>query len=491
VKAAAYSMNGVLAMLAVEPVQIVHPRPEWSEFVSAQIWESVCMCIRAVCGKVGGKNIKGVGVSSCGEQGIPMDKNGNTLHTAIAWFDTRCAEQCERLSQKISRRRIYSATGQILSPKYGIGKSLWIRDNYPEIFERTAHWLSMEDFVIYRLTGEIVTDYSIAARTMAFDVNSLDWSEEILGAAEIPASIMSRAVPGGTVAGGVTRLAAEETGLAKDTKVVTGGHDHACSAISVNILEDGVVLDSMRTAESAVVAASSPILNDEAYRNWICVYPHCGPKLYRILTSNSACGGAIDWYLSTMGRDIQLVSMQTGANKYDLVFEDAKLSASGIPGLYFIPFVRGLLENDSMRGAFIGMRDDHKSGDFVKAILVGLSYEMILQISRCESIFSEELVSLRIVGNAAKSDFWMKTKSSVMGRMMEIPMNKEAATYGAAILAAVGTGVADFSRIAKFYSPGNAFCSSEERDREQYREGYQKYLLIREAISALYRAKVL
>lgn len=486
VKAAAYSMSGVQAMLAVEPLQVVHPRPQWSEFISTQIWESICMCTRAVCAKVGGKNIKGIGVSSAAEQGVPIDRNGNTLHSVIAWFDTRCTPQTEAMERLLGKRHIYSITGQVPSPKYGIGKLLWIKEHYPEIFERTAHWLSIEDFIIYKLTGEIATDYSIAARTMAFDVNKLEWSQEILDAVGVPVSLMSDAFPGGTVVGGVTKLAAEETGLGKGTKVVTGGHDHACAAISVNILEDGVVLDSMRTAEATVVATSSLILNDETYQNWICMYPHCGSKLYRALTSNQTCGGAIDWYLATLGRDLSIVSMQTGANKYDLAFEDARISASDIPGLFFIPFIRGLVENDNMRGAFLGIQDNHTSGDFIKAILTGLSYELELQISRCAKIFSEELTKLRIVGNASKSDYWMDIKAAIFDRMVEIPVNKESATFGAAILAAVGTGVIEFDQIAQYYSPGNVYCSKENGEKERYKKGYQEYLSIRQMLNAFY-----
>ena len=84
---------------------------------------------------------------------------------------------------------------------------------------------------------------------------------------------------------------------------------------------------------------------------------------------------AVDWYISTLAKDIQLLSLQSGTHRYELLFDDAKLSATGLEGLYFFPFIRGIIEDPQMTGAFIGIQNGHTTGDFVVALIEGLGYE--------------------------------------------------------------------------------------------------------------------
>jgi len=485
IRVAAYTVTGVQVTYTSERFQIIHPNPGWTEISSVHIWGCICICMRRVLDEIGTNNIKAVGVSSMGEAGVPLDSGGKALYPVIDCFDSRVGKQVAELEGKISKRDIFSITGQTSSSKYGIYKLMWIKENYPEIYEKTAHWLSIEDYVIYRLTGEIATDYSIASRTMAFDVNKLEWSDQILSESGISSDIMSKVYPGGTVVGEVHAGASRETGLKKGVKVVTGGHNHSCAAIAVNIFEDGVILDSMGTAEATIVATSNLILNDYTFENWICMYPHCGGKLYRALSSNQSCGASIEWYLATIGRDIQILSMQASANKYDLLFEDAQIASSNVPGLYYLPFIRGSIENMNMKGAFIGIQDTHKSGDFINAILEGLSYEIKLQISRFEKTFSEPFTKLRAVGGSSKSDYWINIKSQILDRPIEIPVNKEAAVYGAAILATIGIGEVRMSEISQYYLPKNVLYPKKMDDR--YQKRYDEYMKIREALNNLYK----
>lgn len=456
-KAAAYSLDGTLLAYRSEPTKTSRPAPEMSEFNPADIWNGVSNCLKAITREISPNKIKTIGISSMAETGLPLDINGEALYPFIAWYDHRSVKQSIELENRIGRKRIYSITGQVPSGKYGICKLLWIKDNLPGIFDRTAHWLSVEDWIIYRLTGVFATDYSIAARTMAFDIRRMTWSREILSASEIPSSIFPQAYPGGTAVGRVSAGIAEELGLNSGITVVTGGHDHACASIGINILEDGAVLDSMGTAEVAMIAVPGILPEDWAYARYYSIYPHCGSKMYRVLSSNQSCGISIDWYLGTIGRDILIEAERTGRSRYDIMFERAEREVSHIGGLYFFPFIRGSIENRSVKGAFLGITDGHRTGDFINALVEGLCRELKIQLDGYEELLLGKFGKLRVVGGLTKSDYILGKKAAISGRRVEVPVNREAACYGAAILGAVGADAIKLSDLSGIYRCGRRY----------------------------------
>lgn len=483
IKAAAYSVKGDLLAYHNECAQIFHPQPDWSEFQPQEIWECVCKCLKAVTKLVGDNRVMAIGISSMAEAGIPLDEYGNVLYPLITWYDPRTKRQADNLEARVGRKNLYAVTGQIPSGKYGITKLMWIKDHLPEVFSKTRHWLSVEDYIIYRLTGEYATDYSIASRTMAFDINRLDWSKDILDAAGIDSAIFPQAYPGGTAIGKVAADVTEEIGLNEGVTVVTGGHDHACASIGVNILEDGVILNSMGTAEVSMIAVARPVLNDETYNRYYSIYPHCGDKLYRVLTSNQSCGAGIEWFLNNFGRTMADKALQTSCNKYSIMESYASESAATINGLFFFPFIRGSIESKNMRGVFFGIKDTHNLGHFTEALIEGLCYELRLQISGYAHTFSDAFNKLRVVGGISKSGYIMQTKANISNMVVEVPVNTESACFGAAILSAIGVGALTFSQISNMYRCGRRYDPDAARCDDA---AYAQYSKIRSHVKEIY-----
>ena len=194
------------------------------------------------------------------------------------WYDTRSEAQYKRLETAVGYDRLYEITGQIPSVKYGISKLLWLKENDWELYQRASHWLSVEDWIIYCLSGKYATDYSVAARTLAFDVHTCNWSDEIIEAAGLKKQLFPKAVPGGTAVGRLKPEISVELGLNKEMIVATGGHDHSCAAIAVNIQKEGVMLDSMGTAEVLMMAFDHVLPFEVLRKSGYSVYPHCGKK---------------------------------------------------------------------------------------------------------------------------------------------------------------------------------------------------------------------
>jgi xylulokinase len=168
----------------------------------------------------------------------------------IAWFDGRTQEQSKWWVEHVGDKRTSDITGLPVLPKFGMPKLLWIRQHAPEAWAATRHWLNIADWANYRLCGAIVTDHSLASRTMVFDLAARQWSDELLDAIDVPASMLGELVPSGEVIGAVHTDGSAATGLPVGLPVVSGGQDHVCAAYALGVTEPGHLLDSIGTAEA-------------------------------------------------------------------------------------------------------------------------------------------------------------------------------------------------------------------------------------------------
>ncbi|WRS27646.1 FGGY family carbohydrate kinase [Oscillospiraceae bacterium MB08-C2-2] len=474
IKVAAYTLAGETAHIESRPNRVTHPRPDWSDFDIDGIWAGIQESLQIITAKLGAANIRAVSFSSMGEPAVPIDKEGTPLYPTMAWYDMRSLPQLEYINNKIGRRRLYEITGQVPDPKFAISKIVFLQQNHPEIFEKIHKWLPLPDYVAYLLTGEQFTDYSIASRTMCFDVTNLCWSREILEPLGISPDIFPPTIPGATRRGEITTAAQELTGLLKGTPVVAGGHDHSCAAITVNIWEDGVVLDSMGTAESCMVAIDKMNFSDHGYENAICMYPHCTDKLYRAISGFNACGASVEWYLKTIGRAIVLEAEAQGRNRFELMNEKAAKEVTDIPSMVYLPFLRGSRHNSNVRGGFVGISDGHLDGDYVNALLEGLCCEFRSIAQEYETLFGISCNRIQAVGGGSRDPYWMQIKANVMKNTVYVPANREGASMGAAFLGAVGMGDIDFAGLAAMKRPGDTYKPAADAQGEKIFEKYCK-----------------
>lgn len=482
-KVAVFQANGEMVAYHSESTPVSHPEPHFSEMDPWEVWEKIKIGIRSTVSCCEKEKICSIAISSMGEAGLLADETGKPLYPFILWYDTRAEEQYKKLESEIGFDRIYEITGQIPSVKYGMNKLLWLKEKRPELYQNAKHWLSVEDWVIYCLTGEYATDYSIAARTMAFDANTADWSEEIITAAGLRKELFPRALPGGTAVGPIREELSAEFGLKKDLIVATGGHDHACAGIAVNIQRDGVMLDSMGTAEVLMMAVEHSVPFEQLKKFGYSVYPHCGQKKYRLVSSNQACGICLQWYFENLGKDLEMISAESGVSKYTLMEERIRNEVSEEEQLLFFPFLRGSVENTKLRGTFWGMSDADKPGNYIKAIIDGLAFELRRQIEDYRKLSPMESPRVRVVGGLSKSDYIMERKNKLQGVPVEVPVCTEAASYGAALLGAIAAGQISFEELEHFYRSSRDFSTGV---RSEYEGVFDRYMRIREGISKLY-----
>ncbi|MBI1929379.1 hypothetical protein HYR99_34685, partial [Candidatus Poribacteria bacterium] len=200
-KVIAFSTEGKIIAQAYGEYPLIHPQPGWSELDSNVVWERVSNGIRQVAAQTKSDLVEAVSVACQGEAVTPISKSGEMLAHAITTFDFRAAGIADEINRQLSKLEVMQITGMPLSDITTLAKLLWMQRAQPEVYRKTWKFLGFEDFVFYKLGMTPVVDYSLAARTMAFDIIRKDWSAKMLDLANVDGELFPKAAPSGTAIG--------------------------------------------------------------------------------------------------------------------------------------------------------------------------------------------------------------------------------------------------------------------------------------------------
>ena len=240
-------------------------------------------------------DIEGIGVTSFGEAFVCVEEAGKPLHPAMLYTDPRGRKECRELVEKLGEREIANITGLRPHEMYSISKMMWLKKNRPEIYEAAHKILLMEDYVLYHLTGNTKIDYSLATRTMAFDIRKLCWSEEIFEAAGIDMGLMSEPVPTGSIAGTMCLATAKKTGLSQHTKVIAVSHDQVAAAVGAGAFDGSTAVDGAGTVECLTPVYDQLPDIDVMYQGYYSVVPYVIPGKYVAYAFSYTGGALVQW----------------------------------------------------------------------------------------------------------------------------------------------------------------------------------------------------
>lgn len=475
-KAVVFDLAGNALATAYREYPLIHPNPGWIELDSETVW---CLAKEAICEAVAEAGdsdpITAISFSVQGEAVTPLDKDGKALANAIVTFDNRTLPQSDWWAGTLGKERLFALTGQPLHPMYTINKIMWWRDNAPEVFAAAKHFLCFGDLALYRLGVEPLIDFSMASRTMAFDLKRKQWSAEILGMAQVSPDRLATPVPAGTVAGTISAEAAKELGLPANVKLVVGGHDQPCGALGSGILTGGEAVDATGTVECIAAAADEPVLTPAMLAGNHPCYHHVVADKYISLAFNFTGGSLLRWYRDVLGSQEMEEADTSGLDFYEILI--GKAAGSPSPLLLLPHFtVTGTPWFDShSKGALVGLSLATSKADIIKAMLEGITYEMRLNLDSLGQA-GLPVSSIRAIGGGAKSSTWMQLKANIFNRPVSSLSVSEAACLGAALLAGSGTGqyaslaeaVAQTIKVTETVEP-------EPAEAAQYEERYQLY----------------
>jgi len=479
-KAIVFALDGKILGQGYREYAHTYPQPGWVEMDSDEVWAATKEAIAQAVSRAGARDpVKALAISSQGEGATPISRDGKALANSIVSFDNRTTTQSEWWERQVGKRALFAITGQPLHPMYTINKIMWWRDNQPRVFERAWKFLCYEDFTIFRLGAEPAIDYSLAARTMAFDVRAERWSQELLSRAGIDADRLATVAPSGTVVGRVRDDVAQDLGLPRGVAIVTGGHDQPCGALGAGIVEPRIAMDATGTVECITPALPELTLNDAMLESNYSCYHHVARGMYVTIAFNFTGGSLLRWYRDTLGKQEREDAEAAGMEVYEMMIGLATSGPSPVMALPHFTVSGTPWLDPYAKGAILGLTLATTKGDIIKALLEGVTFEMRLNL---ECLWRAGVVveRLRAIGGGARSATWLQLKADIFNRPVSALSVSEAACLGAALLA--GTAVGEYAsldeaasrtvRVTKTYEPDPTMAAQYDERYDIYRRLY-------------------
>ena len=433
-KAAIFDENGMQLAQAYRLYDVLFTPDGGAELDSDKVISKCFEVIRECTSRVKSQSVAGLGISCQGEAFTAVDGNGKTLSNAMVSMDMRAENYSKTWPGQLGTDRLYQITGQTAHPMYTLFKLLWLKDHMPELWNSAGKFLCFEDLLQYRLGLDPAIGWSLAGRTMLFDVREHRWSNDILDAIELSPEKLATPLPSGSFAGKVNSNVAADLGLAKDAFVVTAGHDQPCAALGAGVVSPGSAIYASGTVECITPVFSEPVFSEQLRNNNLCTYDHMVKDLYVSVAYSLTGGNILKWFRNEFSSREMEEAGRTGADPYELIVSQMDLNPSGLMVLpYFTPSGTPYFDTGT-KGAILGLRLTTKRGEFIRALLEGVALEMRLNLEILESS-GFQIDVLRIVGGGAKSNVLSQLKADVTGKKVIIPDVKESGCLGAAMLA--------------------------------------------------------
>ena len=417
---------------------------EWVEKTTAGLKELVAQFDGDV------NDIEGISFSGQMHGLVLLDNENQVLRNAILWNDTRTTKQCEQIYETFGREQLLEVTKNPALEGFTLPKILWVKENEPQIFERSNLFMLPKDYLRYRITGAIHMEYSDAAGTLMLDVANREWSKEVLNAFGLVPEFCPPLVESHDFVGTVIPEFAEITGLSKATKVFAGGADNACGAIGSGILSEGKTLCSIGTSG---VVLSYEERNDLDFEGKVHYFNHGEENTYYTMGVTLAAGYSLSWVKDTFAKE----------ETFDQFLEGIEEVPSGSNGLLFTPYIVGERTphaDSNIRGSFIGIDAAHERKHFARAVLEGITFSLneSIEIFRNSGKTIDTIIS---IGGGSKNEAWLQMQADIFNAKIEKLTSEQGPGMGAAMLAAYGSGwfeslkeCADtFLQTSKTYEP--------------------------------------
>ena len=448
------------------------------------LMDSVYAVIREMTAQY--SDIGGIGVTSFGETFVMTDDAGTPLHTAMLYTDPRGAEECAELVEKLGADRIARISGLAPHEMYSVCKIMWLKKHQPEVYRAAKHIFLIGDYVAWHLTGEARIDYSLATRYMAFDIGRLTWSEEILNAAGIDMSLLSKPVNTGTAAGCVTKAAAEKTGLNPACQIVTVSHDQVAAAVGAGAFDGETAVDGAGTVECLTPIYDS--LPDIAVmsKGYFSVVPYVIPGKYVAYAFSYTGGALIQWCLNTFAKAEAEEAKKKGISVHTLL--EQQYEGQEPTGLLVLPHFAGAATpymDTGSRGAILGLSAGTTLPEIYRACMEGVAYEMRLNYDALADS-GIHFTKLHATGGGAKSRVWMQMKADILNLPITSLKTSDAGTVGSAMLTGVAVGVfRDLKEAAAVMVRQRETFDPDPRRHEQYMQIYERYRKVYQAVRPL------
>ena len=363
----------------------------------------------------------GISITAQRSSFIPINKNGEPVRNTIMWQDRRSASICARL--KNSEDFIYKKTGLRLSPVPLAPKITWYIENEPNLDNVTYKYMTIVDYLNFKMTGEYKTDYTYGSRTLLMNIHTLDWDKELLKLFGISKEKMCELIPQNSIIGRLTKDFASLVGLKEGLPVISAGGDQQCSTLGTGCIHHADTQITIGTGSYITVTSNTVILDSKA--KTICSVSSV-PGKYVLEASVLTGAGTYNWYHRTFYPE---------NSDYETMNSDAASSLPGSNHLILLPHFQGKGSpdwNPNAKGVFYGVHTGCTRGDFARAILEGIAAELKDNLTILEQ-YTDKIASVHISGGLTKCELFNEIQADMYNLPLLRSSNAESTALGACI----------------------------------------------------------
>jgi len=387
-------------------------------------------------------------------------------------MDKRGIEENRYINDLIGPEKIYETTGMPPDNLYALNRMLWFKNNAPKIYEKTYKFLCWEDFIFYKLGAEPSTDYSVACRTLAFNILENRWAENILEKIGIDILKFPKAYPSGTEIGKVSSKLCSELGFKDNIKIITGGFDQSCTALGAGITKSGMVSIGTGTMEVMQVCFDKLSINKKMMNEGYSFNIHVIKNLYICLSLNFNGGVVFKWYRDNLGYEEKIKAKESNNEVYDIIMDSANNSMFPV---LFLPYFEGAQtpwRNPSATGTIMGITLRTKKEDIIRGMMEGITFDLRLNLEKIEES-GIKIESLRASGGGSRSETWLQFKADILGKTIQKLDIDEAGCMSAAVLAGYGAG--DFNSVIEIIDEWVKIKKEYKPDIEKFKNYEERY----------------
>ncbi|MEO8470738.1 MAG: gluconokinase [Chryseolinea sp.] len=439
-KGVAVDASGKVLHTSQQSYPTLRPEPTFSEQDPEKIWHAFIQCIARISATLA-QQPQAIVLSSAMHSLIPMDNGGRPLMNMITWADNRSALVAERIKNSNDGEAIYATCGTPIHAMTPLCKILWLKENNRDLFDRTEKFISIKEFIWYKLFNVFEVDYSIASATGLFDIVSCKWNPLSLKTCSISADKLSIPVETTHLRKDLTSSLAGVLKINSDTPFIAGGSDGCLANVGSFAIKHGTAALTIGTSGAIRVAAKAPAVNFAAmtfnYRLFDDLFISGGP------INNG--GATLKWYAESF-LNIKLEK----SSDYDALLSAAEQTDSGANGLIFLPYLlgeRAPIWNSDSSGVFFGIRNYHTQAHFTRAVIEGVSLALYSIMTAMESS-GLEIDQVNVSGGFVRSTVWLQILADIFNKPIVLIHDEDASAIGAAFIGMKVLGlIKEFSEL--------------------------------------------
>lgn len=474
-KCVAFRENG--SQLALSYLE--YPNPSGNVNLNANVlreavFSVIADCVRELSDKT---EVAAITVSSFGESFVPIDETGAPLTDIILYFANSESREFDELVQRVGQKEIMEITRVLPDASYSLSKMLFTQKS---VEKPVWKYLFVASFLSYCLTGEAVCDWSLACRSMLYDVDKLRWSDKLLKEANISLEQLPEVKPTGAIVGNLLPELAEKFGLPKSVVVINGCHDQIVNALGAGVHSCGEAVDTTGTCECITPLFAEIPGMEFIQNNYACV-PYLDGRGFVTYAYNVSAGSVVKWYRDALTGYLAQQAKQEGCSVYDLLNRTCPQEPTDLIILPFLQGMGGTPDVDpAATGLIAGLTTETKLPQIYRAILESMCYEMQYNLEMLEK-GNVKPKRLYACGGGARSPIWLQIKADVWGREIIPVATEETGALGSAILGfAAVTNAESVCDLAKQFVRHSACIQPNEENHAYYQKQYEKYKKLRE-----------